>query len=165
MSYREKDTLVMGVGNDLLMDDGVGPRLVQRLQKETNLPVDYTSVFLGGLDILEVVKDYLSVIIVDAIKTRGGTPGDVYLLTPEDFRETLHLTTFHDVSFLTSLEMGRKLGYNMPGTIDIIAVEIVEDTVFGKHFSLPLQKAWEQVYQQVLSFMEEKIANLPVNRK
>jgi len=53
---------------------------------------------VGGLEILELIRDYGSVIIIDAIKKKDGVPGTIYKLTPANFKETLHLSSFHDVS-------------------------------------------------------------------
>jgi len=83
-------TLVLGMGNEILMDDG--------------------------------------------IKTKNGKPGDVYYFTPEDYKETLHLSNVHDVSFLTAIELGESLGYQLPESTLIIAVEIEEDTCFREEF-------------------------------
>lgn len=154
---QKTEILVLGVGNEILMDDGIGPRIVRRLQQElTHAETDYSTLFLGGLDILELVRQYRQVIIVDAIKTRNGKTGDVYHLTPEDFKETLHLTTFHDVSFLTCLELGHSLGIPMPETIEVIAIEIKEDTVFGDSFTPELQLRYEEIYGEVKAFVRQR---------
>ncbi|HUS87700.1 MAG TPA: hydrogenase maturation protease [Bacteroidales bacterium] len=148
--------LILGVGNDVLMDDGIGPRIVNDLQRD--LPSDhftcYQTINLGGLEILEFIRNYDEVVIIDAIKTAGGTPGDVYILTPGDFKETCHLSSFHDVSFLTALKLGDKLQYKLPEIIVIIAVEIVEDLCFGEHFSPLVQQRFEDSYIEIKSFIE-----------
>ncbi|UCG28421.1 MAG: hydrogenase maturation protease [Bacteroidales bacterium] len=152
---RENKTLVLGVGNEILMDDGIGPKLVNRLRKNFHHPnLHYENICLGGLEIIEYIRDYRKVVIIDAIKTTTGTPGDVYLMTPDDFKETLHLSTFHDVSFLTALELGKQLGFDIPPEILIIAIEIVEDTLFGESFSPEIQSKYDQIYREICSFLE-----------
>ena len=152
--FRENKVLVLGVGNDILMDDGIGPKLVNRLKDDFSVDqINFSTLNLGGLEILEFIKDYDEVIIVDAIKTRTGNPGDVYMLTPDDFSETCHLSSFHDVSFLTALRLGEKIGYKLPKSILIIAIEIIEDTCFGKDFSKPLQDCYERIYSEVKSVL------------
>jgi len=143
-------TIVLGIGNEILMDDGIGPKLVDLIQKQNpQKNVDYKKVFLGGLDILDLIRDYQKVIFIDAIKTRNGIPGTVYYFTHEDFKETHHLSNFHDSSFLNTLELGKKLGLSLPEEIHIVAIEIVEDMVFGKSFSPEIAKEINIIYQEV----------------
>jgi hydrogenase maturation protease len=146
-----KKTLILGIGNDILTDDGIGPKLVSDLQKE-NFPeyVHFQNAFLGGLEILEIIQGYEKVIFIDAIITEKGLPGTVYQFTPEDFKETLHLSNLHDANFLTALELGRKMNMSVPADIHIIAIEIIEDRVFSNQFSSEIQKQYPAIFQEVL---------------
>lgn len=148
---KRSQTLVLGIGNDILMDDGIGSYLVSRLQRADALPgVDYKTAFLGGLDLLDLVKDYNSMILIDSIKTKKGVAGSVYSFTPDNFKETQHLSNIHDTSFLTALKLGRHIGITLPEKIDIIAIEVVEDRCFGTSFSPPIKEKTEKIYQIVL---------------
>lgn len=142
--------LILGIGNDILTDDGIGPRLVSELRDEmdSNL-LDFMTMASGGLEILEIIKDYKQVIIVDAIKTEGGVPGDIYYLTPSNFKETLHISSFHDVSFLTGLKLADKLDMAVPEQIDIIAIEILEDLTFSSAFSKPIADQYSAIFEEV----------------
>ncbi|MCK4346301.1 MAG: hydrogenase maturation protease, partial [Bacteroidales bacterium] len=139
----------------ILMDDGIGPRLVKRLK--SSLPhtsTNYETAWVGGLEILEYIQGFQYVIFIDGIKTKNGMPGDVYYFTPEDYKETLHLSNVHDVSFLTAIELGESLGYQLPESILIIAVEIEEDTVFGKNFTPKLSKRYNEIYQEIYQIIK-----------
>lgn len=150
----KENVLILGIGNDILMDDGIGPRLVSDLEKKgSGTGIRYQTTTLGGLDILECIQGYEMVVFIDAIKTRGGVVGDVYEFSLEDFMETLHLSNLHDISFLTAIEMGRRMGMQVPPDIRIIAVEILEDQVFGDRFTPQL----ESRYPQIVSLVEGKI--------
>jgi len=142
--------MILGIGNDILMDDGIGPRIVKTLENKYPLPeMEYHTTTLGGLDILEFINGYDWVVFIDAIKTKGGVPGTVYEFTPEDFKETLHLTNIHDVSFLTAIELGKHLDLRVPKYMHIFAVEIIEDQVFGEEFSPPLKERFEQIIEEI----------------
>lgn len=151
--------LVLGIGNDILMDDGIGPRLVEDLKENMPLPgVEYQTTTLGGLDILEFVEGYDRVVFIDAIKTRDGVPGSVYEFTTGDFKETLHLSNLHDISFLSAIELGRELEFTIPGTIRIFAIEIVEDLVFGETFTPLVQERYESIREKIHARMREILA-------
>lgn len=156
---KNNSTIVLGIGNDILMDDGIGPRLVERLKAmNSNNDVDYRSAFLGGLDLLDIIMDYKMVILIDAIKTPNGIPGAVYSYTPDDFKETLHLSNIHDTSFLTALSLGQSMGIHLSVDIHIIAIEIVEDRVFGDTYSSEIANQIEEIYQAVCQRVNSLLA-------
>lgn len=156
MNIINNKTLVLGIGNEILMDDGIGPKIVNRLKDTLSLQnIQFETLFIGGLGLLEFIQDYDTVIIVDAIKTLNGIPGTVYNFTPADFKETLHLSSFHDASFLTALRFGEKLGFKIPKNIQIIAIEIIEDRTFGNDFTTPLQVKYEDIFNYVSDFVKK----------
>jgi len=150
--------MILGIGNDILMDDGIGPKAVKTLEKKYPLPgVEYHTTTLGGLDVLEFINGYDWVIFIDAIKTKGGIPGSVYEYSTEDFKETLHLTNLHDISFLTAIKLGKQLDMKVPKSLHIFAVEIIEDQVFGDEFTPPLQKRYNQIIEEIHTKILDKL--------
>jgi len=151
--------LIQGIGNEILTDDGIGLKLVKRLKENlTEKNIDFETACIGGLEILEYIQGYHTVIFIDAIRTRDGIPGTVYQLSPENFNTTIHLSSIHDVSFLTSVALGKKLGLDMPQFIHIIAVEIIEDRIFDDNFSPQLQEKYEEIYNKVKEITERILA-------
>lgn len=160
MKKENHKILILGMGNDILSDDGVGIKLVEDLKMQINHPdVFFETLFIGGLEIIEFLSPYETVIIFDAIKTLDGVPGAVYRLTPDDFKATLHIDNLHDISFLNALKVGERLGIHTPSNIQIIAVEIVEDMVFGNEFTPPVQERWEDIKKEVLEIVIGIIQN------
>ena len=150
--------LVMGIGNDILTDDGIGPKLVGDLTK-MDLPAEVTfkTAAVGGLELLEIVSGYSRIFMIDAIRTAGGRPGSVHFLSPDDFRKTMHISNFHDINFLTALELGNRLNYQLPSEIMIIAVEIAEDLEFNEELSPALQKRYPEILSKVHKFLLEAL--------
>ena len=123
MPEASDDILILGIGNDILSDDAIGPKIVKRLQEDISSDnISFLTAAAGGLEILEMIKNYQQVLIIDAIKTRDGIPGTIYYLTPDNIKETLHNSSFHHVSFLTAHELAKKLEKPEPNHNDIIAV-------------------------------------------
>jgi len=150
--------LILGMGNDILMDDGIGPRLVRDLSEmNINSKIRFNVACCGGLEMMEYIKGYDKVIFIDAIRTRDGKPGDVYSFIPSDFRETSHLSNLHDIYFLTALELGNKLELDLPVDLHIIAVEILEDMEFSEDLTLPLKKEYPRILKKVLSLVKKII--------
>ncbi len=156
MQNRKEKLLVFGIGNEIVTDDGIGPKIVKRLEKENQSDrIEFVTTFLGGLEVLEYIQGYKSVLFIDAIKTLNGVPGDIYQFTPDDFKETLHLSNVHDISFVTAIELGKKINYDIPENISILAVEIVEDTVFSDNFSPKIEKRYDEIYENVKEHINE----------
>lgn len=150
--------MIYGIGNEILTDDGIGPKLVKDIEKSFPAPhIKYETAFVGGIDILEYIQNYNTVIFIDAIKTKDGIPGTVYQFTTEDFKETLHLSSVHDVSFLTAIELGKRTGYKIPENIHIIAIEIIEDTVFNDAFTPEIQEKYPEILKTVIEMINSYV--------
>ncbi len=122
-------TLVVGVGNPILSDDGVGIYAARMLQERRLPGVSIEELPASGLELLDMVLDYDRVVIVDAIKTEGGTPGDHYIMAEEDFKRTVHGASPHGFNIVTALAMGRKVvPERMPEEVVFVAIE-AEDLV------------------------------------
>ncbi len=126
-------TLILGLGNPILTDDGVGLHVAKALKgrfDQEEITVIETSA--AGLDILDLLTGYERVIIIDAIQTREGKVGQIYRLEPGAFDASRHAATPHDVNFATALELGKKLGLALPRQITIFAIEVEDVSSFNE---------------------------------
>jgi hydrogenase maturation protease len=148
-----KKTMVLGLGNPIFGDDGVGLRVIEELQKQVQNPnITIEGAELAGLDMLETLSGYDRVIIVDAIQT-GGRAGDIYQLTPDDLKSTIHTGTPHDVNFSTALEFGERLGVKLPSKIDIVAIEIAPNVAFSEELTPEIEKVVPEVVKRVVEIL------------
>jgi hydrogenase maturation protease len=134
-------TLVLGLGNPILSDDGVGPRIAEELEGKLDGNVTVAEASLAGLNLLDLLAGYDRAIIIDSIKTCEGEPGRIYRLDIEDFKDTCHAASTHDVNLATALEFGRRLGMALPRRIDILAIEVVDTTCFGEELTPEVAEA------------------------
>lgn len=154
----KKNILILGLGNEILTDDSIGPRLGREIFSSlSDSRVAFETAAIGGLELLELIRDYKKVIIIDAIKTLNGKPGDVYFMTPDNFRETSNISNLHDISFLTALELAKKLDISVPAEILIIAVEIVEDLVFSTELTPEVNARFPEIVKEVRDMVSELI--------
>jgi hydrogenase maturation protease len=124
--------LILGLGNPILSDDGVGTAVAHELESRIDpRAATVIEASLGGLNLLDLLVGYERVIIVDAIKTGGGRPGQVYRLDPAALPGTRHTGSAHDINLVTALELGKKLNLEMPSKIDVFAIEVAETESFG----------------------------------
>jgi hydrogenase maturation protease len=144
--------LFLGLGNEILSDDGIGPRLVKDLAKKNQGEnIDFATSSCGGLEIMECIHGYKKVIFIDAIRTLNGKPGNIFHFIPSDFRETSNLSNLHDVNFITALHLGNVLDLDLPSDLHIIAVEIIEDREFSEKLTPALDKMYPEILEKVTS--------------
>lgn len=122
-------TIILGIGNLLLKDEGVGVHLLERLQKEVLAPdIELIDGGTSTLDILPLLKGAKKIIVVDAMKA-GGEPGSIYRCRPQDLIPSSEAPmSLHHIDFLQVLKMAKLLGEDLEDRTVIIGVEPREIT-------------------------------------
>jgi hydrogenase maturation protease len=147
-------TLVLGMGNTILTDDGAGIMVARSLkERKPDLAVVETSE--AGLALLDFIVGYDRLIIVDSIKTGQGKPGELYKMEMGALKPTAHLTSLHGVDVATAFELGQKLGYHMPRRVSIYAVEVKDNTSFGEECTEEVGGKISLITEQIIG--EEKL--------
>jgi len=147
--------LILGIGNTLLSDDGAGIYVAAKLKDKLNRPdTTILELAVSGLALLDFLTGYEKAIIIDAIQTTGGKPGQVYRLTPEAFDIAQHITSPHGIDFRTTLELGKKLGLPLPREIIIYAIEAADVSTFSEQCTAPVRKAISSCVNMILRELE-----------
>ena len=120
-------TIVLGVGNQILGNDGVGVHVVNIVKKQVNDPnITIDEAITGGMNLLDLLVGYDKVVIIDAVKSEDGEHGEVKRIPISDFN-TMHSCNPHDVSLIEAIEMAKKMGEEkIPKEIVIIGVMMKE---------------------------------------
>jgi hydrogenase maturation protease len=137
------------MGNPILSDDGVGLYVAERLQAGP-MPdgVEVQQSEVAGLRLLELVKGYDKVVIVDALRS-GRAPGEIVRYDANEFKGGHRYGSAHSIGLQTALELGRTLGMTMPDDVTVFAVEAEDIETFGEDFSAPVAAAAEKVIDLV----------------
>ena len=124
-------TVIIGLGNPILTDDGVGVKVVYELEKvlaNSRPDVTVTEASVGGLRLMEMMIGYDHAIIVDAFTNRNGNkPGTMRRMTLDDLRAvspTQHSASAHDTTLVTALDSGKVMGLHLPDEVVIYAIEV-----------------------------------------
>jgi hydrogenase maturation protease len=143
--------LVLGIGNPILSDDGVGIKVAREAEKNLNdsqITVSETSA--AGLSLLDSILGYDKVIIIDAIQTKKGKAGQIYRMKPDDFSSAKRLSSPHQINLVTALELGKMLNLAMPREITVFAVEARDITTFSEKCTPEVEEAIPDVVKMVL---------------
>jgi hydrogenase maturation protease len=144
-------TLVVGLGNSILCDDGVGIRVACEIATRIPTPdVDVIDTSTAGLDFIDMLADYDRAIIIDAINTHSGKPGEIYRLGTGVLNDTMHATSPHDINFASALELGKQLGLKMPSEIVVYAIEVADVITFSEICTPAVERAIPECVGRVL---------------
>lgn len=148
--------LVLGIGNTLLGDDGVGIYVARKMREECDQKdqIEVAETGAGGLSLLDLITGYKKVIIVDAIITKKEKPGTIYKLSVEDLGTVIEPYMLHVIDLRSAVELGRMLGYHVPKDITIYAVEIKDNTVFTEGLSPDIEAVVPLVIKKITSGLQ-----------
>jgi hydrogenase maturation protease len=155
-------TLVIGLGNPILGDDGVGWRVAEEIARITadQPDVEVDCVALGGLSLMERLTGYEHVILVDSIFTGMKPLGTVstFRLTELPDLTSGHTTAVHDTSLRTALKVGRSMDIPLPLDVDVHIVSIEAQDVydFSETLSPSVEAAVPQAVVAVLQLIQNK---------
>lgn len=147
-------TLILGLGNPLLGDDGVGWRVAEAAQKQiTDAMIEIDFHAGGGLALMERLVGYARAIIVDALNTGNAPPGTVRSLRLEDLPSHVvsHLASAHETDLKTALQVGRQMGAALPTEILIVGIESQQVYDFSETLSPAVAAAVPRAVQLVLT--------------
>ena len=114
------------MGNTLLNDDAIGIIIVRYLWSCLRYSgnIEFKESSWGGFKIIDLIKGYDYLIVIDSIKTGSARPGHIHKLKSTDLLPTLRLNSYHDINFITAIKLAEALNEKMPSDIDIFAVEV-----------------------------------------
>lgn len=129
--------LILGMGNKLFGDDGVGIIVAEKLEvslnKYENIDIEVTS--WGGFRIIDLLSGYQSVIIIDALRTTQKPLGFIHRFDYKDLINSVRMVSFHDINFATAVEFAKLMDIPMPKKIKILGIEVGETDQFTEELS------------------------------
>jgi len=118
-------SLILGLGNDLISDDGFGPTVATHcrgaLADRTDVAVLDASV--AGFHLLDLLSGYRRALIVDVIQTGRFRPGTLLAWPIASAAAARTLGGSHQADLATTLALGRAMGQQLPTSIDLLVAE------------------------------------------
>ncbi len=167
-------TLIVGLGNPILGDDGVGWRVAEAVSARSGiplgdapLPLDPTRIqnpvtieryALAGLSLMERLIGYERVILIDSLNTGQHPQGEVVCFTLDQLPDLTygHSASAHDVSLKNALVMGRSMGQPLPADteVHIVAIEALHVYDFKEELTPAIAAAVPVAVDRVLELLE-----------
>jgi hydrogenase maturation protease len=141
--------VIIGIGNLILQDEGIGVHAVRELGKLALPP--HVEVIDGGtatIELLPVIRAAERIIVIDALKG-GEEPGTIYRLSPEDLMvDAERLLSLHQVGLLEVLGMARQLG----GDAEVVIIGVEPKEIgWGMELTPAVAAKLPQVIEAVLA--------------
>jgi hydrogenase maturation protease len=152
-------TIVIGLGNPILGDDGVGWVVVEEVSKLENClsnTVVVECLSVGGLNLMEHLVGFNRAILVDALLTTLHPVGTVIHLPLEELPGQIagHMGSTHDVNLKIALQLGREMGAQLPGEIIIVGIVVNYVTDFSKDLSPQVKAAVPQAVKLICDCLQ-----------
>ena len=146
-------TIILGVGNPILCDDGAGIHVAHQLKQHiTDQTITINEAYTGGMNLLDMMIGYDKAILIDTVYIAEAKNGEVKRLTLHDSGNTCHSSNPHDVSLQEALRLAEKLGEkNIPKEIIVIGIVVKEQPIhFGEQLSKNIQAAVPKAVEMTL---------------
>ncbi len=143
------DIVVVGIGNLIKTDDGVGVHAVRYLEGKVPEGVELVEGSIYCADLFNIIEGKRKAIFIDAIDA-GEEPGAIFRFTPDEVKQkTTRPLSIHDFGLYELILTSRMMG-QCPEEITIFAVQ-VEETGFGDRLTERVAAALPRVCELVLS--------------
>lgn len=160
MVSKKSRVLVIGLGNPILGDDGVGWNVAEEVKRQLppDLPVDVDCLSLGGISLMEHLIGYSHAILIDAFALEEPV-GSILILKLSDLPNysAFHTASAHDTSLQTAIEMGKSMGAQLPDDVTMVGIATKHVCDFSKSLSPPVAETVPQAAKFVLDLLGEKI--------
>jgi hydrogenase maturation protease len=154
-------TIVIGLGNPILGDDGVGWKIAEEVKKQLTMGrskggdfVDLEFVSLGGLSLMEHLIGYERAILVDAVAS-NQPPGSVVVWRLGELPDysSFHMTSPHDTSLQNALRLGKTMGAALPEEVTVVGITTSHIYDFSEELSAPVAGAIAEAIEIVIRLL------------
>lgn len=146
--------VIVGLGNEIASDDGVGIHAARALEAVFHDRDDVEVVALpwAGFALLDVLRGRAHAVLIDGLTTGAHRPGAVVRLDEADLQGSVRLNSFHDINYLTVMDLGRRMGWDMPDDVVIWGIEMAVSDEFGEELTPAVAEAVGTVVHEVSTF-------------
>lgn len=151
-------TLIIGLGNTIRGDDGVGIYVARELRSKLNdHSIDIKETHYSGLKLMDLVYDYGKIVIIDALKDKNKRAGQVYLFEPENNNFDRSSHNLHNMNVIKNYRLLKKTHVEMPEDIKIVGITIKGVDCFKESLSPEIKRKLPEITRQVMKILGREI--------
>jgi hydrogenase maturation protease len=147
---------VMGIGNPLVKDEGVGIRVIETMMNTLAFPDNVRLVDAGtmGMGILNLFQDCDYLLVIDAVDGTGEPAGTVVRMTPADMAPNTIKHSMHDMRLVDVLEAAMLMGTQPE--VDCVGIQILDMDGIAIGLTPELEEAVPRAVDAALSILAER---------
>jgi hydrogenase maturation protease len=147
--------LVLGIGNPLVEDEGVGVRVAEALMEEWTYPEDVAVVDAGtmGMSMLGLLSEAEHVVVIDAVDGTGATPGSVVRMTPEEIATSQVLHSLHDMKLADVLAAAAMTG--VEPHVEFVGIQVGSMRELVTDLTVEVEAAIPEATAEVLRILDD----------
>jgi hydrogenase maturation protease len=140
--------LIVGIGNLLCRDEGIGVHVIQEMEKmKLSEHIELLDIGTSTMDLISYLDGVKKLIVIDAMRA-GGKPGTIYKCKPEDLiPKGEQSVSLHDIGVIETLTMAKKMGMAIETVIIGVEPEIMD---WGMELSKEVNKRIPFIIEAVL---------------
>lgn len=141
---------ILGIGNTILRDDGVGIYVSRKLKKLLHHPnIEIKETQFSGLALMDLLEGFDLAFIVDSIMIKNDKIGKIYKIEEKDFEYENSPKSIHHFNIFNAVALGRKINIKMPARMIIYAVSVSDSSTFNEHISPKIQSAIQSISDSI----------------
>lgn len=148
------------IGNELLLDDGVGPAVARYLLSRYRFPDNVAVIDRAcmGMAIISDLREADFALVLDAVEVPGATPGEIFSFEPTDVAPTpAGMTSLHDVRFADVLGSARFLGISCTGHCFGVQVENMSPSEFVRALTPKVAAAVPLLARTAVRYLRDEL--------
>ncbi len=140
--------LVLGIGNSLLSDDGVGIAVAREIKDRVG-DVDIAESNTVGIPLLEHISGYDKVVFIDSTAAKDVPIGAVREFSLEEIEKSCPFVS-HGINLPLTIEFGRKCGEAVPENVKVYGVGTKDTATFSENCTTEVSKAIPQIADYII---------------
>jgi len=151
--------VVLGVGNTIVRDDGVGIYVSRMLKRTLHHPdVEIKETFFSGMTYIDMLEGFDFAFVIDSIKLENDGIGELYKIEESEIEYKKNPQSLHFFTLWDAVSLGRKIGLKMPDKIIVYAVNVLDNITFDDSFSPEIKDALQPISEHIKRDIQEYLS-------
>lgn len=156
MGYEK--TVFIGIGNDVLSDDRIGPYLARRLGND--LKVSFRLLTHLSLDLLDCMNGENTAFIIDSFYDPDYPVGGIKTFLMHELESGRNPTYSHGVTIPLIYRFGKKIGSQVPRKIVIFGINVSDNLTLSEDFSEKIQERIDEIAENLEVLIKKMLEGL-----
>ena len=155
MTGEKTQSVILGFGNTILRDDGIGVSVGEEVAEQLGIEFEPCSMF--GFEIIDRISGYEQVFVIDSILVEEKQVGKLFEFDLEDFKNCRHISSPHSTNFAGGLKVAEQLELSVPEEVKIFGIGVQNTNEFGTELSQPLADQYETIVGKIKKLISNHI--------